>query len=781
MQAKIKIVCLLSVFLLVFHTAVYGDGFIVPQSGINISVKYHHVNVTITDQVAFTEVDQVFVNDSDMDNQEAIYVFPLPKGASFTDFSMIVDGEELHAEMLDADSAREFYEQIVRQHLDPALLEYVGQNLFRARIFPINAHAERRVKILYNEIINYDTDLYRYVYPLNTEKYSANPLEDVSVNVTIKTSRPMKSIFSPSHTITVQKSDDYNASVNYSEEQIKPDIDFILYYTTSADEIGMNVMTHHLANEDGFYLFLASPKYSIDESQVIAKRIFFVIDRSGSMSGEKIVQAKDALKFCVTNLNPSDYFNIIDFSSEITSFQSELLEATPANIQSALGYISTIDAGGGTNINDALQTALKGFTDESTPNIIIFLTDGQPTVGETDNAVIRNNVKTANTHGARLFSFGVGYDVNSTLLDQLAEENNGITTYVSPTEDIEIAVSAFFTKVNNPILTNLSLDYGAIQTYDYFPKKLPDLFKGSQLLVIGRFQNSGSTMLSLQGEVNGIAKTYQYQTEFPATNPENDFLPRLWATRKIGYLLDTIRLEGENQELIDEIIVLGKKYGIITPYTSFLIYEDVPDAGNWDELAYETGPAAFDNAVNNGRYRNAYNTNNVRSANVRYAGDKTFFERDSFWVDSQLDESLPFTDIEFASDRYFEIIANNSEIARYFSVGKNVIVAYNNEVYRVHDDGELEITVPQVFRIRQNYPNPFNSTTKIRFTMYQDARVDISIYNLLGEKIAELYDNFVEAGNHEINWDTDGCASGIYLCCLRVGRFSAAMKMTLLR
>jgi Ca-activated chloride channel family protein len=367
------------------------------------------------------------------------------------------------------------------------------------------------------------------------------------------------------------------------------------------------------------------------------------------------------------------------------------------------------------------------------------------------------------------------------LLDQLSEENNGTTTYVRPNEDIEIAVSSFFEKVNNPILTELTLDYGNIQTYDYFPKELPDLFKGSQIMVIGRFQSSGNTTLTLQGKVSGIEKAFQYEADFPAENMKNDFLPRLWATRKVGYLLDTIRLEGENQELINEIIALGKKYGIITPYTSFLIYEDAPADGNWDMLADQTGENAFNNAVNNRGYRNASNTNNVRSMDVRYAGNKTFFMRDSFWVDSQLDNSMPLIDIEFISDHYFNIVTNNPDIGQYFSIGKNVVVVYNNEIYRVHEADKNFDIVPITFTINQNYPNPFNSSTTINFTMYRSDRVNISIYNILGKKVAELYDNYADVGDHEIEWNADDFASGLYFYKIRSARSSATLKMILLR
>ena len=393
---------------------------------VNISVKYHHVNVDIDDQVAHTEIDQVFINDSDINNLEAIYIFPLPKGVALDHFSMFVDDQELVAEVLDADSAAAYYESIVRKNIDPALLEYMGQGLFRARIFPFNAFEEKRIKMSYTEVIEYDSDIYRYLYPLNTEKFSARPLEEVLVNVNLTSSNPIKTIYSPSHPIVVQKQGDYHATITYSEQQVKPNIDFVLYFAVSTDDIGLHLLSHNLPDEDGFYMFMAAPKIEISESEVVRKRLLFVLDRSGSMSGQKIDQAKEALRFCVNSLNQNDFFNIVDFSSTINQFKFEPVAANETNIGEALHYIDRFIANGGTNINEALLTALQQMAHDELANMIIFLTDGQPTVGVTENQQIRQNVNSANTVGARLFTFGVGYDVNSTLLDNLTQDNHGV-------------------------------------------------------------------------------------------------------------------------------------------------------------------------------------------------------------------------------------------------------------------------------------------------------------------------------------------------------------------
>lgn len=769
-----------------FTAVVFADGIIVPPPGVNMSVKYHRVTVDIQDQIAHSEVDQVFLNDTDVDSVEGMYIFPLPKDAAFSDFSMFVDGEELHAEVLNADSARAIYESIVRRNRDPALLEYLGTGLFRARVYPIRAHGEKRIKISYSELLSYDADIYRYLYPLSTEKFSARPLEDVSVQVTLTSSNPIKTIYSPSHPISVQKIDDFNAIVIYAEENVTPDRDFILYYTVSSDDIGMNVMVHHPPGEDGFYLFMAAPKFEIQETDVVTKRLLFVFDRSGSMSGDKILQAKEALRFSVTNLNPQDFFNLIDFSSEVRQFKGNPVEANSVNKQEALNYIDRFSATGRTNINQALLAALAQMKPDELSNMMIFLTDGQPTVGQTDNEVIRENVKNANTYNARLFVFGVGYDVNTHLLDHLAEDNHGVTTYVRPDENIEVAVSAFFSKINHPVLSNLSLDYGSISVYDPFPRELPDLFQGSQIIEFGRYRNSGNTTITLSGDVNGRAQSFQQITEFPAESLNNDFIPRLWATRKVGYLLNEIRLNGETQELIDEIVALGKRYGIITPYTSFLILEDTPAADNFSGLRDQTGESAVSDASAIGNYRDANNPGAVMSELVRYVGNKTFFMRDSFWVDVEYRGEETIVDVEFAGDRYFDLLANKPHLGPYFSIGKNVVVSFETIVYKVHEPGLDFAEIPLEFVLFQNYPNPFNPGTTIDYFLSRDTRVKIAVYDLLGREVKVLVNGFKSAGSHFAVWDGTTAAgtqaaSGIYFYKLATKRSVRVKKMAKIR
>jgi Ca-activated chloride channel family protein len=774
---------------LMLPLSLLADGFIIPAPGINMAVKYHHVTVTVQNQVAHTEVDQVFLNDTDKDSIEAIYVFPLPEGATFTNFTMYVDGRPLEAEVLDADSARNYYERIVITNRDPALLEYIDTNTFRARIYPMRAHGEKRVRISYDEILKYDNGLVRYLYPLSTEKFSSRPLESVIIRVNLSSPDPVKSIYSPSHTISTQKTDDYHAQILYEDENVIPNTDFLLYYSISTETIGMHLLTYRESGEDGFYLILAAPRVEVETENIIKKRMLFVLDRSGSMSGEKIVQAKDALKFCVHHLNEGDLFNIIDFSSEVKRFKSSPVPAGSDTVSEALTYIEELDANGGTNINDALLTGLDNMREDSLANMIIFLTDGQPTVGEVNETQILSNIRTANTQNSRIFVFGVGYDVNTHLLDKLADENSGLSVYVGPQEDIEVAISNFFAKISDPVLSGCELDFGPIQVSEQFPKTVPDLFNGSQLMQLGKFLTSGSATIILSGMANGQARQFTCEADFPAEDRSYDFIPRLWAIRKVGELLNQIRLIGENQELVDEVIVLAKRYGIITPYTSFLIMEDAVPAGNFEGIGDKTGNVAFDNAVNIGNWRNTENTYGTSSNAVKYVGNKTFFMRDSVWMDAQYDSLAPTLKVDFGSTAYFQLLSDIPELGNYFALGENVNVTSNGSNYRIMSKSGVTHNpdpAPSMFYLYQNTPNPFNPSTRIRFVLPRKAQVSLVVYNILGQKIRTLFEGIKTEGNYFVMWnglDENGAmaAGSIYFVMMKTENEVHVKKMVLVR
>ena len=670
-----------------------GDGIMIPEPWVDMAIGRHEVAVSIQDQAAVTEIDQTFLNLAEFGEVEATYMFPLPEGAAVSAFSMFVDGKALASELLPADEARKIYTDIVRQRIDPALLEYAGRGAYRARIYPVVAGQPKRVQLSYSEVIPERNAVRKYVYPLNTEKFSTRPLEVVSVRVEIVSAEPIKSVYSPSHTIDVQKSDDHHVTVVYADEGITPKTDFVLYYSVSRDDVGMDLLTYRQPGEAGFYMLLAAPRVAVAETEAARKRVSLVLDRSGSMAGDKMTQAREALKFVLRNLNPQDEFNVFDYSTLVAQFIPGMSQVTAETISAAIGYVDGLMPQGGTNIHEALLAALLPLADDGSLNMVLFLTDGLATIGVTDNEGILNEVKARNGTGARIFAFGVGYDVNTHLLDRLGTENRGTSAYVKPGEDIEAEVSAFYAQVSHPVLSGLALDFGGVTVRDVYPGTLPDLFKGSQIVQLGRYDGSGVTTVTLTGTANGASLAFPREVTFHEAAETHDFLPRLWATRKIGFLLDQVRLNGEHQELVDEIVALSRTYGIITPYTSFLIVEDTPSAPmafeGFDKQSGADAVAASEatrDLFGAGAAPQAPGVNETGEGGLQVVGTKTFYLRDGVWKDAAYQEGHPTEDYRFGSDAYFDLVSRRPELGAYLAVGKEVIVSAGGVVYRIGAD-----------------------------------------------------------------------------------------------
>jgi Ca-activated chloride channel family protein len=404
-----------------------------------LTIKYHRVTVTIEDQVATTHVDQVFLNENNW-TAEGTYVFPLPEGAAVSEFIMWVDGVPVTGEILEADEAREIYNDIVNRMRDPALLEYIGRDMLKASIFPIPPGDERRIELEYSQVLPVDNGLVHYIYPLSTEKYSARPLEEVTVRVEIASRDEIKAVYSPSHQVFIEREDDYHALVGFEQYDVLPDKDFELYYTVSPEDIGLNLLSFKEMGQDGFFLLLAAPNVDVDPDQVLAKDVIFVLDVSGSMEGEKLEQAKNAALYILEHLNPQDRFNVIAFSTGLRAYGNELEPAS--RWENAADFVDRLEAMGGTDINRALLEALD-MADLERPTTLIFLTDGLATEGVYETGAILSNVEEAAGRNVRLFSFGVGDDVDTDLLDSLALDHGGTSAYVRPGQRLDEEVSAF--------------------------------------------------------------------------------------------------------------------------------------------------------------------------------------------------------------------------------------------------------------------------------------------------------------------------------------------------
>lgn len=690
-----------------------------------IRIEEQQVDVLIDGPMAEVHLTQLLRNHS-AQPVEGTYLFPLPADAAISDFQMTVDGQVVEGQILTKAAARQTYEAIVRQQRDPALLEYMGHNLFQVSIFPIPAGATRQVALTYNQLLTQRDGLYAFRYPLKMPQYRAEPVQTLTVNLTLRNQAGLRTIYSPTYDITVERTSDASALVTYQATAARPDQDFVLYFGANAGQIGLNLLSYKPAGEDGYFVLLAAPSVEVDAAAVVARDMVMVVDISGSMQGEKIEQAKAAAHYVVDHLNADDRFNLIAFSTGVRLWQTQLQPVATATRQAAHDWIDALNATGSTDINRALLEALAQFGGAPTtrPAYLLFLTDGLPTQGETAIDRILDNVRNNRPEAVhlRLFPFGVGFDVNTELLDTLSRELGGRSSYVQPEERIDEEVSHFYAGISTPVLSEVTLAFGNNTVVDeLYPYPLPDLFAGEQLVVAGRYHGATVADVTLRGKINGDRITYRYPAQqFVAAGGE-PAVARLWAARKLSALLDQVRQQGPAQELIDAIVELSLHYGIVTPYTSAFVPEpnlalpQTPDGGTPGgedsadlasapvELSREAVAAKMTNQMQTDSYASVgqaavtaserldelANASVIQSApEIRFMNGRTFIKRTvlegpeqtelTVWVDTLYTEEMQIETVPFGGDCYFAL-AQAPQLAAWLALSPDLIVVRDGQ------------------------------------------------------------------------------------------------------
>jgi len=731
MTRTLRNMIILSIVLILGSLPAMAQGVIVPGVDTNadtLAFDYLRVNTTINNQIARTEIDMQFTNNGDR-LAEGTYIFPLPPEAAVDELIMYIDGQPIESKILPADEARGIYDEIVRQMRDPALLEYVGTNAIQANVFPIPPGESRRLEIAYTEVLTADNGLVHYVFPMHSAGNDNRTIDQMSISVQVDGDNAISNVYSPSHRVALNRNNENSFRVGFEQNNVVPSQDFSLFYGLANQDININLLTYReSADQDGFFMLLVQPPERVDDAQIQPKDVIIVLDQSGSMEGDKWEQAQDAAQFVLENLNAQDRFNVVPFSTGWRMYSNGLTPAGDA--QGAVDWIETLAPEGGTDINGGLETALNMVEDR--PTTILFLTDGLATEGITETSAILDNLGSIAPDNARIFTFGVGDDVDTFLLDALVRDFNGTGSYVRPTERIDEEVASLYNKIASPVLTDITLEIDGVVAELMYPQKLSDLFAGEQLTIVGRYRGASEGQdIRLNGLFNGTPETYIYADQvFPENAGGESFIPRLWATRRIGDLLNTIRLNGESDELVDAVVDLSIRYGIITPYTSFLIEEDdilsqqgrdrANDsfAGEAQNLATtNTGASAVDAADTSlaladaeapaepaagyaieseeelGEMDMDESDDGVagggnapgRSSNpIQSVGEKTFILQGEVWTDTTFEPDTMETEaVEFLSDAYFELIDTIPAIGDYFAIGERVIVVIDGTAYEV--------------------------------------------------------------------------------------------------
>ncbi|MEK7483915.1 MAG: VIT domain-containing protein [Planctomycetota bacterium] len=660
---------------------------IVPQSRV-ISARPHqtiqiteiNIGVNILQQVATTTMEIRLKNPTNQ-SLEAQMAIPIPVGAVIRGFTFQGLASEPTAQLLLHEEARRIYQEIVSKLRDPALLEFIGCNLVQSSVFPVEAQGTQAIRLTYEHLLLADGNRIDYVLP-RTESVEYNIPWKITLR--LQDSKPIATVYSPSHKIETQRLGESLFGVRLAEDSRLEPGAFLFSYLISQEGVSASLMAYPDPSKNGGYFLLLAglPSNSNLSENKVRREVTLVLDRSGSMTGEKIEQVRSSVLKVIESLAVNEAFNIIIYNEYVDAFAPHPVLKTAETLHLAKEFLKGVGPRGGTNIHDALLESLRQKPMEGFLPIVLFLTDGLPTIGKTAETDISKMVSQANRYQRRVFTFGVGVDVNTPLLEQVATETRATATYVFPKENVDLKVTQLFKRLTGPILTDPRIEFVTSQgtpalgrVLDILPNQLPDLFEGDQLILLGQYIGEEPLTFRLHGNYLGKPKTFQFSFQLDKATTRNAFVPRLWASRKIAILIEEIRRQGaitggvpgtpqthpKLKELIDEIVRLSTEFGILTEYTAFLAREGtdlskkadlLKEAGdNFISRAYQcrSGWSSVNQEINNqfGKNQVFMNPSNgyfdqtmkrVSITNVQQVNDCTFYQKDGCWVDSRVVE-----------------------------------------------------------------------------------------------------------------------------------------------
>ena len=581
----------------------------------NLRIKTMRATVTIYDQLAVTHVDQEFTNDT-YSRLEGFYVFTLPEGAQVHELYLWINGQRVPYVVKKREDAVVKYQEIVNRTVDPAILEQLGKNLFKLRIFPFEARGTRRIEIQYSQPLTYEKGSIRYVFPMDMTDYTSLPIEQASVVVDLRSQLPITGVTTSADqtpaAVVVTRLNSMRYTVAYGLENVTFSKDFSIRCTVDRGGSKMLARTWRdtTSTANPYFILWSAVPDTLYSDSITTRELTFVADVSSSMEGARVEQLKEALRSFVDFLTEKDKFNIVAFSTGVLCFRSDLVPATVSIKDSARAFIDQLVALGLTNMEDALNWSLQQSYTDSLHAAIVFLTDGVPSWGQTNADSLLALAQRKNVKRAHIYPVALGELPEYALLANLGRQHSGFLTRIAVDDSIYVEMKDLYRLLFLPRLRSVAFDFGSIIAYDVHPVPLPDIYAGDQLLTTGRFTTSTASQVRMTGYAGGSLRAFEEQVTFFDTSYGLRAVARYWGARKIESILDLIAQVGEQKELVDQVIALSIAYSVLTPYTAFLVIE--PTTPATDVTGTLEAPVTFWLAQN---YPNPFNP----STTIRYS------------------------------------------------------------------------------------------------------------------------------------------------------------------
>lgn len=568
--------------------------------GLPLPIERTSVRADVTGFMARVEVEQHFGNPFP-DAIEAVYLFPLPPNAAVDAMTLTIGSRTIRGVIKTREDAQRIYQRARAEGRTASLLTQERPNIFTQSVANILPGDAIVVKISYVQDIAYDDGTYTFNFPMvvGPRFIPGNPIgragsgfspdtdrvpdasritphvlppevrsgHDIDLELTIDAGLAIRALRCPSHSIRIDRSGPSSARVVLDPLDSIPNKDFILKYDVAGESPEAAILTHS-GDMGGFFTLMIQPQDDFVADDVTPKELIFVVDCSGSMNGAPLNLAKAAMKQAISGMNRDDSFQIIQFSQSASSFAPFPIPNTPQNVRRGLAFIDAMHSEGGTQMIEGIRAALAFPKDSNRMRMVLFMTDGYIGNEREILADIKRRIG-----DARLFSFGVGTSVNHYLLDSMAQAGRGFVQYVRPDEDTTSAVQRFYDRINNPLLTDISIDWKQLDVRDVYPAVVPDLFSTQPVIVHGRFETPGKAEIVLSGFLGGTPWKLSLPVTFSTERNEHDVLGTLWARSRIESLMN-LQHGGERLDVRDEIIQTALRFRIMSQYTAFVAVSD---------------------------------------------------------------------------------------------------------------------------------------------------------------------------------------------------------------